>query len=98
MQLRAQFPETMKAHNMRPPPRYALSTGLGAASREICDRRRDELERWMWHLIAQPEVARSIPLRAFLDFEKALQRAQQQRCADVFRHTCRLFSSLICRS
>lgn len=78
MQLKNQFPELMKERNMQPPPKNAFQLGN---QKELLDKRREELEKWMWRLISKPEVARSTVLKAFLDFEKALQRAQQQRWA-----------------
>jgi hypothetical protein len=42
-------------------------------------RRRVELEKWLWALIGRPELARSHALRQFLDFDKAMARAQQHR-------------------
>eukprot|EP00877_Chromochloris_zofingiensis_P005919 jgi/Chrzof1/1580/Cz10g13080.t1 len=75
-ELKNQFPELMKERNMQPPPKNAFQLGN---QKELLDKRREELEKWMWRLISKPEVARSTVLKAFLDFEKALQRAQQQR-------------------
>lgn len=46
---------------------------------ELLDRRRVELERWMWRLIGRPEIARSGAIKAFLEFDKAMARAQQQQ-------------------
>jgi hypothetical protein len=37
------------------------------------------VEAWMWRLIGSPDLARSPPLKTFLEFERALTRAQQQR-------------------
>lgn len=35
----------------------------------------------MWRLIGRPEIARSNAIKAFLEFDKAMARAQQQqRC------------------
>jgi hypothetical protein len=65
----------MREPSLQPPPKHTLHLGN---QKELLDRRRDELERWMWRLIARPEVARSGVLKAFLEFDKAMARAQQQ--------------------
>jgi hypothetical protein len=76
LQLKAQFPEIMKSKTLAPPPKYSLRVGN---NKDLLDKRRDELERWMWRLIAKPEIARSSIIKTFLDFDKALLRAQQHR-------------------
>eukprot|EP00798_Chlamydomonas_sp_ICE-L_P017104 gene17104-23401_t len=43
----------------------------------MLDRRREQLERWLWRLIGKAELARSTPLKAFLEFDRALARAAQ---------------------
>jgi hypothetical protein len=68
----------MRQRGMQPPPRLTFTI---SNNKELLDRRREELEKWMWRLIARPEIARSHLLKSFLDFDKAMQRAQQQRCA-----------------
>lgn len=75
-QLKAQFPDAMKAKGMSPPAKHPLTLG---DKRDMLERRREELERWLWRLIATQDVARSVSLKKFLEFDKALQRAQQQR-------------------
>jgi hypothetical protein len=77
-QLKLQFPELMRQRGMQPPPRLTFQI---SNNKELLDRRREELEKWMWRLIARPEIARCALLKGFLDFDKALARAQQQRCA-----------------
>ncbi|KAI8463035.1 MAG: hypothetical protein J3K34DRAFT_159349 [Monoraphidium minutum] len=78
LDLKAQLPELMRDRALQPPPKHTLQLG---GQKELLDRRREELERWMWRLIGHPEVARSAALKAFLEFDKALARAQQQqRC------------------
>lgn len=54
--LRAALPEAMRHPALQPPPKHAFHLG---ATKELLDRRRAELERWLWRLIAAPEVARS---------------------------------------
>jgi hypothetical protein len=76
VQLKQQFPEQMKERHMQPPPKHAFPLGN---QKDMLDRRRDELEKWLWRLIGRPEIARSLILKAFLDFDKALHRAQQHR-------------------
>ncbi|MEW5312601.1 MAG: hypothetical protein WDW38_004225 [Sanguina aurantia] len=77
-QLRAALPDTMKQRALLPPSKHSIHFG---SNQDLLGRRREELERWLWKLIATPEVARSLQLKGFLEFEKALQRAQQQRLA-----------------
>ena len=64
----------MRDRALAPPPTHALALG---GQKEMLDRRRGELERWMWRLIGRPEVARSGAVKGFLVFDKALARAQQ---------------------
>ena len=80
LQLKSQFPEVMKAKGMSPPAKHPLMLG---DKQDMLERRRQELERWVWRLISTADIARSSALKSFLDFDKALQRAQQQRCAHV---------------
>lgn len=61
---------------MLPPSKHTLHFGT---NQDLLGKRREELERWLWKLIATPEVARSSQLKSFLEFEKAMQRALQQR-------------------
>ncbi|GFR45060.1 hypothetical protein Agub_g6433, partial [Astrephomene gubernaculifera] len=78
-QLKAAFPSAMSARGMAPPPKHPLTLGgLGGDKRDALERRRAELERWLWRLVATPELARSQQLKAFLEFDRALTRAQQQ--------------------
>eukprot|EP00955_Chlamydomonas_euryale_P052573 355203-Chlamydomonas_euryale.AAC.3 len=72
------MPEVMREKGMAPPPKHALHLG---GQKEMQDRRREELERWVWRLLSRPAVASSQPLRAFLELDKAKLRFQQQRCA-----------------
>lgn len=70
---------------LQPPPKLALPLG---GQKDALDRRRAELERWMWRLIGRPELARSAAVKVFLEFDRAMARAQlqQQRCAHCFYH------------
>lgn len=70
------FPEVMKVKGMHPPPKHALH--FGSSAQAMTERRRSELERWLWRLIARPEIARTPLLKAFFEFDRALLRAQQQ--------------------
>jgi hypothetical protein len=45
----------------------------------MLDRRRDELEKWLWRLLAKPEITRSHVLRSFLEIDKAIAKAQAAR-------------------
>lgn len=76
-QLKAQYPERMQSKAMTPPAKHPLMLG---DKRDLLERRREELEQWVWRLIATPEIARSNQLKAFLEYGKALQRAQKARC------------------
>lgn len=53
-QLKEQLPEAMGERSLQPPPKHAFM----GAQQELLDRRRAELEQWMWRLIARPEVGR----------------------------------------
>ncbi|GIL60111.1 hypothetical protein Vafri_14753 [Volvox africanus] len=75
-QLKAAFPAIMSARGMAPPAKHPLVLG---DKRDALERRRVELERWMWRLMATPEMARGSQLKAFLELDKALARAQQQQ-------------------
>lgn len=75
-ELKNQFPHIMKEKGMLPPPKHTFHVG---SNKEMLDKRREELEQWMWRLFKRPEIARSSVMRTFLDFEKALQRAQHYR-------------------
>lgn len=66
----------MSAKGMAPPPKHPLSLG---DRRDATERRRAELEKWLWRLIGTPDIARSSQLKAFLEFDRALQRAQQHQ-------------------
>ena len=66
----------MRERGLAPPPKHAIHLG---GQKEMLDRRREELERWLWRLIAKPELARSQALRSFLEFDRALARFQQQQ-------------------
>ena len=55
--LRAQHPEVMRERGYAPPPKHTLH--LIGRQKEMQDRRREELERWLWRLISKPELARS---------------------------------------
>lgn len=55
LDLKAQLPEIMRQPSLQPPPRHAF---VLSTSKELLDKRRVELERWMWRLISQPEVSR----------------------------------------
>lgn len=79
MQLKAQYPDLMQSKAMTPPAKHPLMLG---DKRDLLERRREELEQWLWRLIATPDIARSNQLKAFLEYGKALQRAQKARCAD----------------
>ena len=59
MQLREELgPKAMEGRE--PPPRRALA---GVNKRpDLIERRRRELEQWLWRLVADPELARSRPL------------------------------------
>jgi PX domain len=58
-----------------PPPKWSL---LGVNKRpELIERRRRELEVWLWKLIADPEVARSRPLNTFLELSEAARTVPQ---------------------
>ncbi|MEW5302661.1 MAG: hypothetical protein WDW36_005423 [Sanguina aurantia] len=67
-QLRAALPDTMKQRALLPPSKHSIHFG---SNQDLLGRRREELERWLWKLIATPEVARSLQLKGFLEFEKA---------------------------
>jgi hypothetical protein len=41
----------------------------------MCDRRRADLEAWLWRLLGVSAITRSAPLRQFLEWERALARA-----------------------
>ncbi len=74
-QLKAAFPAVMSGKGMAPPPKHPLvlsalgfggggggaGGGADARQREMLERRRGELERWIWRLIgelpAEPEGA-----------------------------------------
>eukprot|EP00775_Hariotina_reticulata_P003235 gene3235-3512_t len=75
-ELKAAYPDEFRdARDLAPPPKHTLAALGGAAQhKDLLDRRRAELERWMWALISHPALARSQLLRAFLDFDKALAR------------------------
>ena len=55
-QLKTSFPEVMRERGHAPPPKHSLHIG---GQKEMLDRRREELEKWMWRLISKPELARS---------------------------------------
>jgi|LauGreSBDMM110SN_4_FD.fasta_scaffold15749_1 hypothetical protein len=55
-QLKAQLPEVMRERGHAPPPKHALHIG---GQKEMLDRRKEELERWLWRLISKPDLARS---------------------------------------
>jgi hypothetical protein len=97
-QLKTALPELMRDPALAPPPKHALHLGN---QKELLDRRREELERWMWRLIGRPEIARSGVLKAFLEFDRALARAQQhqqqqqqQRCAPLGMRLCARHASV----
>lgn len=75
-QLKTQFPDVMRAKAMAPPAKHPLMLG---DARGLLERRREDLEQWLWRLIAAPDLARSPPLKTFLEFNKALARAQRAR-------------------
>ena len=47
----------MRERGYAPPPKHTLH--LIGGQKEMQDRRREELERWLWRLISKPELARS---------------------------------------
>lgn len=85
----------MRERGLAPPPKHALHLG---GQKEMLDRRREELERWLWRLIAKPELARSQALRSFLEFDRALARFQQQQQQQPNRWValCKCFSRQSC--
>lgn len=60
-----------------------------------CPRRRGELEKWLWALIGRPELARSHALRQFLEFDKAMARAQQHRWVGLYDVSCQALHSAV---
>lgn len=56
-QLKAQLPDVMRERGHAPPPKHALHIG---GQKEMLDRRKEELERWLWRLISKPDLARSL--------------------------------------
>ncbi|KXZ45388.1 hypothetical protein GPECTOR_55g294 [Gonium pectorale] len=84
-QLKSAFPVPMSGRGMAPPPKHPLVLG---DKRDALERRRAELEKWLWRLVGTPELARSPQLKAFLEFDRALTRAQAaqaRRRAEVHR-------------
>ena len=74
MQLREELgPKAMEGRE--PPPRRALA---GVNKRpDLIERRRRELEQWLWRLVADPELARSRPLNGFLELQDAARLVQR---------------------
>lgn len=74
MQLREELgPKAMEG--LEPPPRRALA---GVNKRpDLIERRRRELEQWLWRLVADPELARSRPLNGFLELQDAARLVQR---------------------
>ena len=74
MQLREELgPKAMEGRE--PPPRRALA---GVNKRpDLIERRRRELEQWLWRLVADPELARSRPLNGFLELSDAARLVQR---------------------
>ncbi|KAK9834256.1 hypothetical protein WJX81_000497 [Elliptochloris bilobata] len=58
-----------------PPPRRALA-GVNRRP-DLIERRRRELEQWLWRLVADPELARSRPLNGFLELSDAARLVQR---------------------
>ncbi|EFJ41830.1 hypothetical protein VOLCADRAFT_98084 [Volvox carteri f. nagariensis] len=69
----------MSGRGMAPPPKHPLVLGLGADKRDSLERRRVELERWLWRLVGTQDVARGPQLKSFLELDKAILRAQKQQ-------------------
>ncbi|WIA36554.1 hypothetical protein OEZ86_007846 [Tetradesmus obliquus] len=83
-ELKTAYPDLFKDRSLAPPPKHTLAAlGGHAQQKEMLDRRRGELESWLWALLTRSELARSPLLRAFLDLDKAIARAQQQRRAQA---------------
>ncbi len=83
---RAQLREELGARAMagrEPPPRRALA-GVNRRP-DLVERRRRDLEQWLWRLVADPELARARPLNAFLELSDAARLVQ--RCGP--RGSCR---------
>jgi len=45
----------------------------------MLERRRADLEKWMWKLLSKPALARSSALKSFLELDRAIERANAQR-------------------
>eukprot|EP00798_Chlamydomonas_sp_ICE-L_P004926 gene4926-34697_t len=71
-QLRTSHPGIMKERRMAPPPKHAMHVG---GEKAMLERRKVLLERWLWRLVGNPVISRSQELKAFLEFERALNRA-----------------------
>ncbi len=61
--------------------RARATLALAWRAQEMCDQRRRDLEAWMWKLLGQPALSRSTALRAFLEWERAMARAQKDAAA-----------------
>ncbi len=75
---RAQLREELGARAMagrEPPPRRALASVNRRP--DLVERRRRDLEQWLWRLVADPELARARPLNAFLELSDAARLVQR---------------------
>lgn len=87
---RAQLREELGARAMagrEPPPRRALASVNRRP--DLVERRRRDLEQWLWRLVADPELARARPLNAFLELSDAARLVQRCGPAPAARRLSR---------
>lgn len=79
-ELQATYPAVFKDRALAPPPKHTLAAlGGQAQQKEMLDKRRGELESWLWALLSRSELARSPLLRAFLELDKAIAQQRYTR-------------------